>query len=73
MKNEIGDKCFADSMNVFKRTDDQGLEFKNVNKEVNLIAEVDGILFESDSYRTKKAWLNAIVKRVYNCSMGKLN
>lgn len=67
MHNELGDKCFADSITVYLHGK------KVVSKKVSLFAEVDGVHFDSDEYRNKKAWLNNIVKRVYDCAMGKLN
>lgn len=62
MKNELGDKCIVDSMKVIKD-----------GQKTVLIAEVDGVCFVSTKYRTKKQWLNDIVKRVYACAMGNLN
>lgn len=63
MKNKMGDKCFADSMTV-----------EQEHNHVRLVAEVDGVLFDSGEYEgdTQK-WLQAIVERVYDCAMGKLN
>lgn len=61
-RNEIGDKCYADSLRVIKE-----------DGKLILFAEVDGMHFDSSEYRTKKAWLNAIVRRVYQCAMGELN
>jgi len=63
LKNEIGDKCFADSITADVE-----------HNHVILRAEVDGILFESDEYDGDlKAWLQAIIDRGHDCSMGKLN
>ncbi len=62
MKNELGDKCFADSLKVIKE-----------GRKTILIAEVDGMYIDSSEYKKKKHWLQAIVKRVYDCSIGKLN
>lgn len=60
--NELGDKCFADSLHVIK--DD---------RKLILFAEVDGMHFDSSEYPTKKRWLQAIVNRVYSCAMGELD
>lgn len=62
-RNELGDRCFADTMKVFK----------DGNNKIILVAEVDGMYFSSRDYRTKKQWLGDIVKRVYACAMGQLN
>jgi hypothetical protein len=61
-RNEIGDKCYCDSVTTFKD-----------GKKTVFYAEVDGMHFDSSEYRTKKAWLNAIIRRVYQCAMGELN
>ena len=63
MKNKLGDRCFADTMNV---------ELIK-GKQPKLIAEVDGILFESTEYLNYQAWLQAIVYRVQDCALGKLS
>lgn len=63
MKNEIGDKCFVDSLKVFR----------SLSGKYNCVAEVDGVLFDSREYPNNKAWLQAIINRTYDCAMGKLN
>lgn len=63
MKNELGDKCFADSITA-----------EIEHNHIVLKAEVDGIYFDSSEYEgdlTK--WLQDIIDRVYDCAMGKLN
>lgn len=60
--NELGDKCYADTLRVFKE-----------GRKLVLFAEVDGMHFDSSEYPSKKRWLQAIVNRVYDCAMGKLN
>jgi hypothetical protein len=63
MKNELGDKCFADSMTATIE-----------HNHVILQAEVDGVLFESSEYDGDLVkWLQAIVDRVHSCAMGELN
>ena len=67
MRNEVGDKCFADSITVYNNGK------KVSGKNITLFAEVDGMHFDSSEYNTKQDWLNDIVKRVYDCAMGNLN
>lgn len=63
MKNQLGDKCCADSIDV-----------QMERNHVILTAEVDGILFDSADYEGDlKKWLQDIIDRVYDCAMGKLN
>jgi hypothetical protein len=63
MKNQLGDKCCADSFNI-----------EMEHNHVILVAEVDGEMFDSSDYDgDQKAWLQAIIERVYDCAMGKLN
>lgn len=63
MKNEIGDKCFADSVEVVQE-----------HNHVILIAEVDGVQFDSSEYDGDLVkWMNAIIERVHACTMGELN
>lgn len=63
MKNELGDKCCADSMDV-------SIE----HNHVKLFAEVDGMHFDSSDYEGDLVkWLQAIVDRVHACAMGQLN
>ena len=63
MKNKLGDKCFADSVMV-----------EQEHNHVVIKAEVDGMMFDSSEYEGDlQKWLQAIVERVYNCAMGKLN
>lgn len=61
-RNEIGDRCFADTMRVDRK-----------GNTIVLFAEVDGISFDSSEYSSKKQWLQAIVRRVHDCSLGQLN
>ena len=63
MQNKLGDKCFADSIDV-------SLE----HNHVILNAEVDGVEFNSAEYEGDlQKWLQAIIARVYDCAMGKLD
>lgn len=63
MKNEIGDKCFADSVTV-------DIE----HNHVIVRAEVDGVMFDSGEYDGDMfRWMNAIIERVHACALGKLN
>ena len=63
MKNELGDKCFADTM-----------ELRAEHNHVILYAEVDGMEFDSSEYDGDLVkWLQAIVDRVHACAMGELN
>ena len=59
MKNKLGDKCFCDNCTV--------------NAYGNIKAEVDGVLFDASEYNCYADFVNAIIQRVYNCAMGKLN
>ena len=60
--NKLGDLCFADTLKVWSE-----------GNKIVLFAEVDGFHFDSREYRTKKQWLQSIVRRVYDCSLGRLN
>ena len=61
-RNKLGDLCFADTLKVWSE-----------GNKIVLFAEVDGLHFDSREYRTKKQWLQSIVRRVYDCSLGRLN
>jgi hypothetical protein len=58
MKNHLGDKCFCDTFTVSNGC---------------LLAEVDGVSFDSNEYNDYAEFMQAIINRVYDCAMGKLN
>lgn len=63
MKNEIGDKCFADSVKVIQE-----------HNHIRLFVEVDGVSFDSADYEGDLVkWLQGVVDRVHACAMGELN
>jgi hypothetical protein len=64
MKNELGDRCFADS-----------IEARIEHNHIVLIAEVDGEEFDSSDHYDGdlQKWLQAIIDRVHACAMGQLN
>ncbi len=74
MKNNIGDRCFADTFKIelpdedFLILDDTGR-----NRKVSLMAEVDGTEFCNLEYKNDKAWLQDIIKRAQDCALGQLN
>ena len=72
MKNQLGDKCCADSMKIWDMTGFKGEDITETGK-IALSAEVDGIEFDSAEYNSPQDWLQAITERVYDCAMGKLD
>jgi hypothetical protein len=64
MKNELGDKCLVDTVKVYNKIDEE------INKEISIVVEMDGIQWESTEYATLEEFLQSIINRTYKVAMG---
>ena len=64
MKKELGDKCLVDTVKVYNKIDEE------INKEISIVIEMDGIQWESAEYDTLEKFLQSIINRAYEVTMG---